>query len=393
MYNAEDKGKKKQDYGPLSEYCRSIEAVVVFKKWTDPAFNICKAYNHAARHSCREAIAFFDSDVIFHPDTLKIAAQSLSEGKGAVVPVGRSKIKPTDKRLIKIKRENWYKFTKGLKHTRNGIGNIIVPRRVVEIIHGYDERFYGWGAADSDFHKRVKLRAGTDYLIDRRLPLALHMLHKQNPTKHSEYTTRNRKMWTQTPGKVRNKRHWGGEVSRERPVHKGYRLDFIGTEAQHSPYTYDLISSILRKNQTDQIVELGTAEGGLSIYFALWAHRLGIPFHTFDIKQHIDKKTLQVLNKLGGQFHLMDALSPKGVKFIRKTLKGKRSYLFCDNGDKPKEVELFLPFLKKGSVISVHDWLTEVHPSDVKDLVKNLKPFEEKRWAFENVFTATWIKV
>jgi hypothetical protein len=46
--------------------------------------------------------------------------------------------------------------------------------------------------------------------------------------------------------------------------------------------------------------------------------------------------------------------------------------LFCDDGDKPKEFRTFVPYLKPGSLIAVHDFLTEFGPDDtlpVKDMV------------------------
>ncbi len=39
--------------------------------------------------------------------------------------------------------------------------------------------------------------------------------------------------------------------------------------------------------------------------------------------------------------------------------------LLCDGGNKPRELKTFTPYLHPGSLVVVHDWLTEVYPEDV----------------------------
>jgi cephalosporin hydroxylase len=39
--------------------------------------------------------------------------------------------------------------------------------------------------------------------------------------------------------------------------------------------------------------------------------------------------------------------------------------LWCDNGNKPREVELYAPHLKAGDLLAVHDWGTEIHAKDI----------------------------
>jgi glycosyltransferase involved in cell wall biosynthesis len=378
-----------EDISELAALCRDHNATLVCGRWVDPAFSIARAYNLGARAACRDAVAFLDADVLFHPDMLAQAAECIEGGEAAVIPVGRSEWRPDHKFFKHLTRKRWDKVVKDLPYSETGIGNIIVPRPVVEILNGYDERYYGWGACDSDFHKRVKSRCGAKYL-QKELPLAIHMWHKLNPSRINEFTRRNRKLWIHSRGKVRNKGSWGGEKSPRRAVHEGFRLDFAGAEAQHSPYTYAALSGIMATHRPQQIIELGTAEGALTTYFGLLGTQYGIPVHSFDIEDKRSNATRAIHDRLGVHFHEHNVLdNPKKVR--RLLGRGLRTYLLCDNGDKPKEVELYGKWLKSGSVLSVHDWLTEVHPDEVAEFVKGWEPWKKDQWTLENIFLATWI--
>lgn len=54
--------------------------------------------------------------------------------------------------------------------------------------------------------------------------------------------------------------------------------------------------------------------------------------------------------------------------------------LFCDGGNKPRELKTFFPYLKDPrSLIAVHDWGTETQPEDVPEELEMLytQQFEE----------------
>ena len=45
--------------------------------------------------------------------------------------------------------------------------------------------------------------------------------------------------------------------------------------------------------------------------------------------------------------------------------------LYCDNGNKKVEVELYSKYLYKGDVLGVHDWGTEIFPEDVAPYISH----------------------
>ncbi len=125
-----------------------------------------------------------------------------------------------------------------------------------------------------------------------------------------------------------------------------YFIDFI------------LWEKVLNDNpQLEGIVEIGTWQGGFSWF--LWAQCKvrGMKFHTFDVltpdrppPKFIRKDVWEDPSSLELLFHQIEPLA-----------------LFCDGGNKPRELATFPPMCAPGSIFLVHDWKTEMMPSDVPD--------------------------
>lgn len=115
--------------------------------------------------------------------------------------------------------------------------------------------------------------------------------------------------------------------------------------------------------QTRGIVELGTWQGGFSLFLAAQARARRIAFSTFDATppdRHIPG------------FVRLDV-------FAEPTVVGARCrqlepvILFCDNGNKPRELRTFPQYLEHPeSLVIVHDWGTEVMPEDVPDTLEEV---------------------
>jgi hypothetical protein len=114
------------------------------------------------------------------------------------------------------------------------------------------------------------------------------------------------------------------------------------------------------------IVELGTGEGGFSRYLSIQADARALLFSTFD-HIHMDDQSAP-------GFQRLDIFAePNQVRacFVEPTV------LFCDNGDKPREVNTFAPSLQPESLVVVHDWGTEITFGDIPG---ELKPVHEDLW-------------
>jgi cephalosporin hydroxylase len=116
-------------------------------------------------------------------------------------------------------------------------------------------------------------------------------------------------------------------------------------------------------------VELGTSNGGFTLFMANQALRLGIPFHTFDNQAFI-KLDVPLARTLPIQFHHVD-LFGDGADVLAGILADPDNHplvLFCDDGDKPREWRTFGPLLGAGDYIAVHDYGSEFMPGDVGTL-------------------------
>lgn len=106
------------------------------------------------------------------------------------------------------------------------------------------------------------------------------------------------------------------------------------------------------------IVELGTWEGGFSHYLAAQAAVRGIEFRTYDsvvptrdIPNFVRADVFAEANDIGDYVMSLEPV-----------------ILFCDDGNKPRELRTFSGYLfDPRSLVVVHDWMDEVFPDDVPD--------------------------
>lgn len=107
------------------------------------------------------------------------------------------------------------------------------------------------------------------------------------------------------------------------------------------------------------VIEIGTWKGGFSWW--LWAQTRArqIGFKTYD--------SIAPDNPPPG-FERLDVFAyPERVEVAIRGF-GEPIMVFCDGGNKPRELRTFAPMLKDAqSVIAVHDWGSEIMPSDIPD--------------------------
>lgn len=124
-----------------------------------------------------------------------------------------------------------------------------------------------------------------------------------------------------------------------------------------------------RRVAIKSIVELGSAEFGLSLFLALQAKQRGMEFRTFDIQSHDNLYTspLSQLVGLRDDFicgDIFGKVKPKLISLLVKELPHP-VLLYCDDGNKPREFEEFVPYLRVGDYVGVHDWGSEINLEDV----------------------------
>lgn len=128
---------------------------------------------------------------------------------------------------------------------------------------------------------------------------------------------------------------------------------FCGVKIMQSWADLLLIERLLEYHRFEQIVEFGTAAGGLALFLQGQAVQRGIQFLTFDVDRpmiHLDG------------FRRMDVFADAAE--IREMLVSPL-LLFCDGGDKPREVAEYAPTLTEGDFVAVHDWEAEFWQADI----------------------------
>lgn len=124
-----------------------------------------------------------------------------------------------------------------------------------------------------------------------------------------------------------------------------------------------MLEKIIVECKIERIVELGTGYGALTRFF-----RELCPTMSFDINTR-----LGAINRFQPSGVMMDCFSLKAQKYTMEYIEGCKSLIFCDDGDKPKELRAYAPLLKRGDHIMVHDYrrpdgIPEYHEGDLPDL-------------------------
>jgi predicted O-methyltransferase YrrM len=179
-----------------------------------------------------------------------------------------------------------------------------------------------------------------------------------------------------------------------------HKRDYRGVRTAQADGWEEAFTEFFGKEEFDIVIELGTLRGGLTI---LLAELCGSKLHTFDIKDVLSDSSKHILNDLNVSVYVENIFDTDTVKnLIRKE---GRVLLLCDNGNKPKEVKLFTPFLKKDDVIMAHDYHLnknkfnenkhiwrhfEISEKDMN--YKSLKSYEPYYNLFKKVFWGCKIK-
>lgn len=122
------------------------------------------------------------------------------------------------------------------------------------------------------------------------------------------------------------------------------------------------------------IMELGTGDGAFSTFLLLQALNRDMEFHTMD-REHpsmLDTPVGQRL-RLDEYFTRCDYLRETRtvIAFMERF---HPMLLYCDGGNKSRDMNHFVPFLQSGSYVAVHDWKVEIQPEDITVLDNVLEP-------------------
>ena len=161
----------------------------------------------------------------------------------------------------------------------------------------------------------------------------------------------------------------------------------FGQSIMHSWAEIAFLEQLLSHYRFTELVELGTASGGLTTLFMLHSIRTGARVTTIDINDEPDTEPYTSLKYLTSSMFLCgDAIKPNDANhyMISRAIRyGDRTLLYCDaNGYKEArfdQMKHWLPYMKVGDIIISHDYPYQITDEQVAPLVEehNLIPFHQ----------------
>lgn len=137
---------------------------------------------------------------------------------------------------------------------------------------------------------------------------------------------------------------------------------------QHRWEDLALILEVLRGARPPVAVELGTATGGFAVFLAMTLGEWDGWVLTVDRQQ---SQRLELEAACSNLICLeADLFVPPPPRWVTVPLRNPGALLYCDNGNKLRELALYAPYLGERGLVGVHDYGTEVPPEQAEALMR-----------------------
>lgn len=136
-----------------------------------------------------------------------------------------------------------------------------------------------------------------------------------------------------------------------------------GRDVMQYPHDLEAWLEFLAGHEVSAIVELGTCTGGMSLWLADHAGCRVLTFDRYEPEPFPDDRVV---------FEQLDVFNDGLVVAARMRGLPRPLLLYCDNGDKPREVLAFTPLLRPGDFLAVHDFGQEIHASDIPSMLADV---------------------
>ncbi len=171
---------------------------------------------------------------------------------------------------------------------------------------------------------------------------------------------------------------------------------FIGGEVAQNYAAMYFFEHYIDYHKFEYVIEFGTQTASLSLYLAnMAAATEQFLFHTFEIDKKLDYYNrpkggvghwfdkIESITEYAKSFE-MDVFGPKVREIIEPNIKQYKTFIFCDNGDKARELNQYAELLKPGDCIAVHDWGTGVFQHQIQHTLVAQKLELDEPWATNN---------
>ncbi len=174
------------------------------------------------------------------------------------------------------------------------------------------------------------------------------------------------------------------DVSEKGPLRAHYySLIHLGQHVMvvHEAKVIPHIHRIVKAFNPELIIELGTSWGGMTL--VLHECNTKAELHSYDINCP-RKPEKSLFNNV--TFHLQDILTEPLPELVNLCKDKRRKFLYCDNGDKIKEVKWYGSQLNIGDMMGIHDFHKEIEYHDATEVFGKFKLiendlFRENNWS------------
>lgn len=152
-----------------------------------------------------------------------------------------------------------------------------------------------------------------------------------------------------------------------------YSQTFAGIPIQQSWEDLGIWELFFDAYPVRTMIELGSGYGAMSLFFAIQCAQRGIHFETFDNQSIFDVNAgLHGIFGFKNIFHNVNIFgeAPHEAPYIRSLIAScaRPLAIFFDNGNKPREWQMFAPLTLPGDFCIVHDWGEEFKQEDIGDV-------------------------
>ena len=169
---------------------------------------------------------------------------------------------------------------------------------------------------------------------------------------------------------------WGGENL----WHQTAAIWPVGVPCSLTWYDIGAIMHVIQAAHITMVVEIGVDQGGLAAlllaYQGYAARQYGHPPMIGYLGVEIATNNIcpTVISPHRAQFYEGDAWAQSTVERVRLAVdRSERSLIFCDGGDKPRDMRTYAPIIRPGDVLMAHDYHNEYGDAELVGLPDNLE--------------------
>ncbi len=145
----------------------------------------------------------------------------------------------------------------------------------------------------------------------------------------------------------------------------------FGIPLSHSWAAVGAILMAIQEYKIRTFIELGFEHGGLASIMAVRSRLLLFAYVGVDTNPRTDSDVHELMADSSlAHFVFGDVFSVDIIDYVKRQLvfSNYPKMIYCDNGDKPKELRTYAPLLSPGDLIGAHDLDHEYTYDDIKDI-------------------------